>query len=512
MVKSEFKKSGFSLYIWLILFTLIISTASIVIFNYVSADIKTSNKFFKNIKKSLELDSYAIAAVELYKQNNQRNSNIFSTGYRYEINPIDSSKLLVNILKSNDLYAKYIMLYSVDLGSINKIVGNPTTFKANNQYNNTLIATNSSYIDVNANKIFNNLITLPNSNIIKTDGTPINTNEFSKYTNNLITDIDIPNLNQTLNQYISDYYRNYYNNLYAKYLDSSMNPKPGTYLYANDDIVFTNEGDLILKRRANVKIYRKSLVPGQALETYIDIDISASTYFFAVSKYITIDGQNIVENGYVLDYTTNKDLETNDLDLANTYQNRIDRILNYYPNAIAKVIDLNNKYISIKTPKKEFIILALDNVTLESSVSLYNNVQVIVAPGKRIEIKTPFRYWDYDVLNHSLPENSNSFIRVIADNIDIDANNSSLIDITGAYVAFYNNNSSINVINAPNNIKLNIFGAFQTYDGLKINNQDISYTNATEYYYSDPRVEKINNIANLKIYRTQILAKEIKKF
>ncbi len=36
-------------------------------------------------------------------------------------------------------------------------------------------------------------------------------------------------------------------------------------------------------------------------------------------------------------------------------------------------------------------------------------------------------------------------------------------------------------------------------------------TNATEYYYSDPRIEKINNIANLKIYRTQILAKEIIK-
>lgn len=125
MVKNEFKKNGFSLYIWLILFTLIISTASIVIFNYVSADIKTSNKFFKNIKKSLDLDSYAIAAVELYKQNNQRNDNIFNTGYRYEIIPIDSSKILVNILKSNDLYAKYIMLYSVDLGSINKII---TTF------------------------------------------------------------------------------------------------------------------------------------------------------------------------------------------------------------------------------------------------------------------------------------------------------------------------------------------------------------------------------------------------
>jgi len=517
MVKNEFKKNGFSLYIWLILFTLIISTASIVIFNYVSADIKTSNKFFKNIKKSLDLDSYAIAAVELYKQNNQRNDNIFNTGYRYEIIPIDSSKILVNILKSNDLYAKYIMLYSVDLGSINKIVGNPTTFKANNIYNNTLIATTSSYIDVNANKIFNNLIVLPNSNIIKTDGTSINTNEFSKYTNNLITDIDIPNLSQELNQYISDYYRNYYNNLYAKYLDTSMNPKPGTYLYANDDIIFTKEGDLILKKQANVYINnRLSLGPRNTLETYVDIYLPSGDkhYFIAVSKYITVHGKNAESNGYVLDYTTNKDLETNDLDLANTYQNRIDRILNYYPNAIAKVIDLDNKYISVKTPKKEFIILALDNVNLQSFAGLCNNVQVIGAPGKRVTIIAPFifLYYDYNIQNHSLPVDSNSFIRVIADNIDMDANNSRLINITGAYVTFYNNNSSINVINAPNDVELHVFGTFQTYNGLKINNQDITNTNATEYYYSDPRVEKINNIANLKIYRTQILAREIIKF
>lgn len=60
------KYNSFSLYIWLILFSLIISTVSIVIFNYVAADIKTASAFSKNINKSLSLDSYAIAAVELY--------------------------------------------------------------------------------------------------------------------------------------------------------------------------------------------------------------------------------------------------------------------------------------------------------------------------------------------------------------------------------------------------------------------------------------------------------------
>ncbi|MGC8734285.1 MAG: hypothetical protein ACP5RD_04510 [bacterium] len=40
------KNNSFSLYIWLILFSLIISTASIVIFNYVAADIKTASSFF----------------------------------------------------------------------------------------------------------------------------------------------------------------------------------------------------------------------------------------------------------------------------------------------------------------------------------------------------------------------------------------------------------------------------------------------------------------------------------
>jgi hypothetical protein len=101
---------------------------------------------------------------------------------------------------------------------------------------------------------------------------------------------------------------------------------------------------------------------------------------------------------------------------------------------------------------------------------------------------------------------------VISNNIIIDANNSNNIDITGIFSPFYNPNSTINIINAPNDVNINVFGAFQSYDSIKINGQDIFNTQAKEFYYSDPIVDKLNDIASLKIYRTQILAKEIIKF
>jgi hypothetical protein len=145
--------------------------------------------------------------------------------------------LLVNIFKGSDLYAKYVMQYSIDLGSLNKIIGSNTTFKTDNNYNNTLIASGTSSIQDSANKIFNNLIILPNANITKTSGVAINQTEFSKYTNNLITDIDIPDLNQTLNSRISNYYKNYYKSLYYKYYDNSGNLKPGVALYEDSNIV-----------------------------------------------------------------------------------------------------------------------------------------------------------------------------------------------------------------------------------------------------------------------------------
>jgi hypothetical protein len=295
-------KKAFSLYVWLILFTLIISTASIVIFNYVAADIKIATKFSKNINQVINFDSYAITAVELYKVNNLRSSNILNTGYRYSIEPIDSSTLLVNILKNSELYAKYIVQYSIDLGSINKIVGNPVEFKADNKYNNTLIAAETSRVDVNANKIFNNLILAPDTQITGTNGSLIT--DFSKYTNNLITDIDIPNLNQRLNEYISSYYRNYYQALYDKYFDQSGNLKNGVALYEDNNIVFTNEGDLIIKSPARIKIYDLSSLGFRVkrkFDTYIDIVIDPNvTYYLAISNNLYIEGGN----NFVFDYTS----------------------------------------------------------------------------------------------------------------------------------------------------------------------------------------------------------------
>jgi hypothetical protein len=505
-------KKAFSLYVWLILFTLIISTASIVIFNYVAADIKTATKFSKNINQAINFDSYAITAVELYKVNNLRSSDILNTGYRYSIEPIDSSTLLVNILKNSELYAKYIVQYSIDLGSINKIVGNPVEFKADNKYNNTLIAAETSRIDVNANKIFNNLILAPNTQITGTNGSLIT--DFSKYTNNLITDIDIPNLNQRLNEYISSYYRNYYQALYNKYFDQSGNLRNGVALYEDNNIVFTNEGDLIIKSPARIKIYDLSSLGFRGkgkLDTYIDIVIDPNiTYYLAISNNLYIE----VGNNFVFDYESEKPLETNDSTLASYYSAGTNAYFAYlyYNNSIAKVINLSDKYISVKTPNTQFIILALDDIRLLSTTDIDKNILIVSKLDKNVTIDLPFRYYDYNTANKSIPSNSNSLIKVISDNIIIDANNSNNIDITGIFSAFYNQNSNINIINAPNDVNINVFGAFQSYDSIKINNQNIFNTQAKEFYYSDPRVDKLNDIASLKIYRTQILAKEIIKF
>jgi hypothetical protein len=520
-------KKAFSLYVWLILFTLIISTASIVIFNYVAADIKTATKFSKNINQAINFDSYAITAVELYKVNNLRNSNILNTGYRYSIEPIDSSTLLVNILKNSELYAKYIVQYSIDLGSINKIVGNPVEFKADNKYNNTLIAAETSSIDINANKIFNTLILAPNTQITGTNGSLIT--DFSKYTNNLITDIDIPNLNQALNQYISSYYRNYYQALYNKYFDQSGNLKNGVALYEDNNIVFTNEGDLIVKRKARIRLITH--LNAMKFDTFVEIMLNelygySFGYRFAISKTVGASGNSSYIGGF--DVKTKHPLITNDPTLAIYYENRIDRVYTYDGDYIAKIMfdiqsglqgNLPQKYISVKTPNTQFIILALDDIVLYSPLNgvanfgIAQNILIVSKLDKNVKIiDLPFRYYDYNTTNKSIPSNSNSLIKVISNNIIIDANNSNNIDITGIFNAFYNPNSTINIINAPNDVKINVFGAFQSYDSIKINNQNIFNTQAKEFYYSDPRVDKLNDIASLKIYKTQILAKEIIKF
>ena len=488
-------RKAFSLYIWLILFTLVISTASIVIFNYVSADIKTSNYFFKNINKSLDLDSYAIAAVEIYKTNQQRNFNF--EGFNFQITPVDSSKLLVNIYKGS-LCAKYLMQYSIDLGSLNKIVGEDTLFKKDNKYSNTLVATTNFRIQSNADKIFNTLVALPNANITNENGYPLDTKDISKYTNNFITDIDIPNLNETLNQYISNYYRQLYTNFYDKYLNSNK-------VYEDDNVAFTQEGDLIIKKPATIKIEKISR--SRTFDNYLTVFIqSGPTYYFAISSNVFIQGGN----PDVFDYTTGKPLETNDRVLSDYYRNR-----QYYATSliydVAKAADFDSKYVCVVTPKKDFVILSLGDITVESTNGILYNFLIITALDKKIIVKSPIVYRDYSTINHSLPSNSKSFIRIIADEIDIDANGANSIDLCGNYVAFYNPTSSINITNAPNDLNLNIFGAFQYYHKLRINGNDIENTNAKEFYYSDPRVEKISDILSLKIYRTQILAKEIIK-
>jgi CHASE3 domain sensor protein len=87
-------QNGFSLYLWLTLFTLFISFFSIILFNYVSSDIRTTKELIRKAKRSSDLKSLILIATNIYRQD-YRNStgNIPYKGknYQYQIKNIDGS-------------------------------------------------------------------------------------------------------------------------------------------------------------------------------------------------------------------------------------------------------------------------------------------------------------------------------------------------------------------------------------------------------------------------------------
>ncbi len=158
-------KRGFSLYLWLILFTLFISFFSIILFNYVSSDIRTTKELIRKAKRSSDLKSLILIATYIYRQDYRNyTGNIPYKGktYKYEIKNIDGSHIYVKILgNNNNLLAKSIVLYKINLGNYNKIVTNSINnyyFNNDSYYSNTAFLATQINLEQTNQKIFNNLL------------------------------------------------------------------------------------------------------------------------------------------------------------------------------------------------------------------------------------------------------------------------------------------------------------------------------------------------------------------
>ena len=236
-------QNGFSLYLWLTLFTLFISFFSIILFNYVSSDIRTTKELIKKAKRNSDIKSLILIATNIYRQdytNSTGNIPYKGKNYQYQIKNIDGSHIYVKILENNNLLAKAIVEYKINLGTINKLYtkSNNYYFNADSYYNNATSLADKINIEIYSNKIFNQLFLKYNTQAYK-----VKVSEYYSITRSIpITDEELTQ------KYTEKLYRididpiNYYNNFLIKVTQE-------LYSTSSQNVELNNKGVLIVKKQ-----------------------------------------------------------------------------------------------------------------------------------------------------------------------------------------------------------------------------------------------------------------------
>ncbi|MEN3014796.1 MAG: hypothetical protein ABDH21_01865 [bacterium] len=117
-------KKGFSLYLWLSIFTLFVATFSIALFNYVSGDIRVSKDLIKETKQYNIIKSVAAIATELYRTQGQTQGTFVFEGrsFRFSVSSKSASTIVVSISQNNRDLAKVIVRYRKANSDINLYV------------------------------------------------------------------------------------------------------------------------------------------------------------------------------------------------------------------------------------------------------------------------------------------------------------------------------------------------------------------------------------------------------
>jgi hypothetical protein len=511
-------KNGFSLYLWLILFTLFISFFSIILFNYVSSDIRTTKELIKKAKRSSDLKSLILIATNIYRQD-YRNStgNIPYKGknYQYQIKNIDGSNIYIKILENNNLLAKAIVQYKINLGNINKLYtksDNNYYFNATSYYNNATSLADKINIEVYSNKIFNQLFLKYNTEPYKvevnedysiTRSRPITDEELTqKYTEKLYR-IDIDPIN-------------YYNNFIVKVIQELYSPP-------SQDVELNYKGVLIVKKQNDNKPNINFNIENNNQKIDIFYNGNYDSSFILVREPQTFDFDK-----------NNSSLITNDRSLANDLENQIRNsqsgnninfTLNPDNGYVYKVLKRGNNYIIYKTRNSLIYILVFANPIIGSNSNLSSNNGII---KEKIYLITPQNYFT-TIKGHILYEetankvgyprsntidptkinqdnipvtNNDNLFTLVTENIKLDRSkfdlsNTSLI-LCGKYVAMYNDNSTLSLSGNGNLENVYVYGS--------IHSSIFNTIGLNEYYSNDKRLSSIDPIDLLNIHTDKIIA------
>lgn len=500
------KKGGFYLYIWLALFALFISFFGIILFNYVGADIKATRSIYQDSRLYYDIKSILVSITEIYRESNfnsPNNPSIRRGRYEYknvvkryqvdyEINPLNSTHLLIEIRGNNNLRAKGIVKWRENISDFALITAkNNEEFKSNSFYSSAAIFSNTITIPETNRFIFNKVLINENT-IVNGIGQFNNLQEMQKFAQFI-------EINNSLNDIIQ-----YYNQLSNEVHDKIVTPLNSTYTsqYSNaGNVVLTPYGGIYIKQINTLQAIKInfSIQNGNQIIEFLGIQNNNITGRIATFK-------NILQEPDVVTLQDGNEVISNDNNIINNVRSRNPYIV---INPISKILQHNDLY-TIYTNLNTDNTIIYSEMPLEigsdgpgNSNNATINTKIMIITPNNITIKNNILYSYFNNLSNYINliqnnntinmQNSNNLLRIIANNIIFDTsefqqndNNRNTMCLNGQFVAMFSLNSHV-IINNPNNISnFLIFGSLQA-------SQRINFVqNFQERYILDGRLTALD--------------------
>lgn len=190
------KKKGLYMYLWLALFTIFISFFSIILFNYVSTDIKVTRSIYQDSRIYYDIKSILTAITEIYREKNISNPNnnsirkgtyAYQNGHNqyfvnYSINPLNQTHLFIELSKNGNPWARGIVKWRESIGDFAFITAkNNEQFKPNSFYSSAAIFSNSISIPPTNNNFIFSKVTIDENLIVNGKNSPDNIQEIQQF-------------------------------------------------------------------------------------------------------------------------------------------------------------------------------------------------------------------------------------------------------------------------------------------------------------------------------------------